>query len=27
MICIEDNSMSDQMRKQFGSLRGMSVFV
>ena len=27
MICIEDNSMSGQMRKQFGSLRGMSVFV
>jgi hypothetical protein len=27
MICIEDNSMSDQMRKQFGSLRDMSVFV
>jgi hypothetical protein len=27
MICIEDNRMSDQMRKQFGSLRGMSVFV
>ena len=27
MICIEDNSMSDQMRKQFGGLRGMSVFV
>ena len=27
MICIEDNSMSDQMRKQFGCLRGMSVFV
>ena len=27
MICIEDNSMSAQMRKQFGSLRGMSVFV
>ena len=27
MICIEDNSMSDQMRKQFRSLRGISVFV
>jgi hypothetical protein len=27
MICIEDNSMSDQMRKQFGGLKGMSVFV
>jgi hypothetical protein len=27
MICIEDNSMSAQMRKQFASLRGMSVFV
>ena len=27
MICIEDNNMSDQMRKQFRSLRGISVFV
>ena len=27
MICIEDNSMSAQMHKQFASLRGMSVFV
>ena len=27
LICIEDNSMSDQMRKQFGGLKGMSVFV
>ena len=27
MICIEDNNMSDEMRKQFSSLIGMSVFV
>ena len=27
MICIEDNNMSYQMRKQFRSLRGISVFV
>ena len=27
MISIEDNNMSDQMRKQFRSLRGISVFV
>ena len=27
IICIEDNNMSDQMRKQFRSLRGISVFV
>jgi hypothetical protein len=26
-ICIEDNIMSVQMRKQFGSSTGMSVFV
>ena len=27
MICIEDNKMSDQMRKHFGRLKGVSVFV
>ena len=27
MICIEDNKMSDEMRKHFGRLKGVSVFV
>ncbi len=27
MICIENNSMSDQLRNQFVRLKGMSVFV
>ena len=27
MICVEDNTVSVQMRKQSNSLRGMSVFI
>jgi hypothetical protein len=27
MICIEDNSLSEELRNQFGGLEGMTVFV
>ena len=27
MICIEDNKMSDEMRKHFGRLKGVSIFA